>query len=133
MGFTFCISTANPLASSRYQNTGDRKNNAVVRIPQNGIMSFTYTEITDNRYDNPRIKTIRSTKIIGRNTTVQAGIKENTGIKTNKIAISMKSVNADVVVETTGKNSLLMFIEEIIPMFALRLIMPRCVPLAKAW
>lgn len=86
----------------------------------------------ESKYENPRIKTIRSVRSNGRNTTVQEGMKENTGIKANKTAISMRSVIADVVVETTGKNSLLMSNEEITPMLLLRLFKPRWVPLANA-
>ena len=96
-------------------------------------MSFTNAANTERKKDRPNIRTNRRIKTKGRRSTVDEGVNWNMGIIANKTPkVTIANIAEDVVV-TSGKNSLLMLIDFIIPPLEVILERPPEVPRAKIW
>jgi len=87
----------------------------------------------ERKYDNPKIKIIKSSSGMGNKIIVQGGTKLKTDINPKKTPKSTNARSPIATVETTGKNSSLTFTDLIIPTFVIRLVNPPAVPLEKMW
>ena len=96
-------------------------------------MSLTKTLAIERKYDIPSINIKSSNNTIGKRIIVQFGTNWKTGINPKKTPISTSANNPIAAVATTGKNSILIFTDLIIPLLALMLIRPPAVPLMKIW